>query len=162
MSALAIYTRELPAAAPFLKLFEDVSNLFIRNDHSQSGPGVGPGPGVEVGQREGLKRLLDRIVWSGPDEMMGYFSFLLVNCDGLANWLGYRIWQSLSGKEPEAGNENGNGNTNTLIPNQHNQQAETQSAAESLEIETMVSILYYPYPPAPVMTWLTPLSTTPS
>lgn len=156
MSALAIYTRELPAAAPFLKLFEDVSNLFIRNDHSQSGSG--PGPGVEVGQRERLKRLLDRIVWSGPDEMMGYFFFLLVNYDGFANWFCYRIWQSLSGKEPEAGN----GNINTLMPNQPNQQAETQSAAESLEIETMVPILYYPYPPAPIITWLTPLSPTPS
>ncbi|OJJ07019.1 hypothetical protein ASPVEDRAFT_46398 [Aspergillus versicolor CBS 583.65] len=119
LSALAIYTRELPAAAPFLRLFEDVSNLFIRNDHCQPGAGPGPGAGVEVGQREGLKRLLDRIVWSGPEEIMG-------------------IWQSISGKEPDAGTGNGTGNGNiNLTPNQPNQQTETQSAAESLEIETM-------------------------
>lgn len=78
---MAIYTRELPAAAPFLRLFEDVSNLFIRNDHYQpavgtAGAAVG-GVEVEVGQREGLKRLLDRIVWSGPEEMMGYFFLFL-------------------------------------------------------------------------------------
>ncbi|KAL3476715.1 fungal-specific transcription factor domain-containing protein [Aspergillus californicus] len=99
VSALAIYTRELPAASTFLKLFEDVSNQFVRNDHQHTGAG-----GFEEGQRQGLKRLLDRIVGSGPEEMMG-------------------IWQSLAGKEPDG---------NSLVPTQSETQLEMQTMYDSI------------------------------
>ncbi|KAL4916506.1 fungal-specific transcription factor domain-containing protein [Aspergillus aurantiobrunneus] len=121
MSALAIYTRELPAAAPHLRLFEEVSNLFIRNDHL----GFDPAP------REGLSRVLDRIVGCGPEEMEG-------------------IWHSLFGKEPETGSvigtASGTGNGIGMGSQQAQvqvpliaQQADTQTQTQSgdLGIDTM-------------------------
>lgn len=57
LSALAVYTRVLPAVAPFLRLFEDVSNLFMRNDH-----------GSEAYPSSNVRTLLNRIVSSDPSE----------------------------------------------------------------------------------------------
>lgn len=61
LSALAVYTRVLPTVAPFLRLFEDVSRLFVCNDH---GSGIYPNPKV--------RNLLNRIVSSDPSETAGY------------------------------------------------------------------------------------------
>jgi hypothetical protein len=61
LSALAVYTRVLPAVAPFLRLFEDVSNLFVCNER---GSEIHPGPKV--------RNLLDRIVSSDPSETSEY------------------------------------------------------------------------------------------
>ncbi|RJE26831.1 hypothetical protein PHISCL_00856 [Aspergillus sclerotialis] len=57
LSALAVYTRVLPAVAPFLQLFEDVSHLFVCDDH-----------GSEVRPSRKVRDLLNRIVSSDPSE----------------------------------------------------------------------------------------------
>ncbi|KAJ6123230.1 hypothetical protein N7512_005695 [Penicillium capsulatum] len=57
LSALAVYTRVLPAVAPFLRLFEDVSNLFVCNDY-----------GSEAYPSSNVRSLLNRIVSSDPSE----------------------------------------------------------------------------------------------
>lgn len=72
LSALAVYTRVLPTVAPFLRLFEDVSRLFVCNDH---GSGIYPNPKV--------RNLLNRIVSSDPSETAGYvedWSFFFFFC----------------------------------------------------------------------------------
>lgn len=61
LSALAVYTRVLPSVAPFLQLFEDVSNLFVRNDH-----------GSEIHPTSKVRHVLNRIVSSDPSEVSGY------------------------------------------------------------------------------------------
>lgn len=61
LSALAVYTRVLPAVAPFLRLFEDVSNLFVCDNH---GSEIHPSPKV--------RNLLNRIICSDPSETAGY------------------------------------------------------------------------------------------
>lgn len=61
LSALAVYTRVLPAVAPFLRLFENVSNLFVRDNHDS---GIHPSPKV--------RDLLNRIISSDPSETSGY------------------------------------------------------------------------------------------
>lgn len=61
LSALAVYTRVLPTVAPFLRLFENVSNLFLGEDHSSE---IRPSPKV--------RELLNRIVSSDPSETPGY------------------------------------------------------------------------------------------
>ena len=57
LSALAVYTRVLPAVAPFMRLFEDVSNLFVCNDH-----------GSDIPPSSKVRSLLNRIVSSDPSE----------------------------------------------------------------------------------------------
>lgn len=61
LSALAVYTRVLPSVTPFLRLFEDVSNLFVCNDH-----------GSEIHPSLKVRSLLNRIVSSDPSETSGY------------------------------------------------------------------------------------------
>lgn len=61
LSALAVYTRVLPAVAPFLRLFEDLSNLLVCDDH---GSEIHPSPEV--------RNVLNRIVSSDPSETPGY------------------------------------------------------------------------------------------
>lgn len=61
LSALSVYTRVLPAVAPFLRLFEDVSKLFVCNDR---GADVHPCPKV--------RNLLNRIISSDPSETSEY------------------------------------------------------------------------------------------
>ncbi|KAI2689285.1 transcriptional regulator family: Fungal Specific TF [Penicillium roqueforti] len=60
LSALAVYTRVLPAIAPFLRLFEDLSNLLVYDDNSSDTP-----PSPEV------RNVLNRIVSSDPSEASG-------------------------------------------------------------------------------------------
>ncbi|KAJ5107179.1 hypothetical protein N7456_003854 [Penicillium angulare] len=60
LSALAIYARMLPSVAPFLHLFEMLSDLFVRNDHTS-----GDYPMV------GLRKILNNIVSSDPSETSG-------------------------------------------------------------------------------------------
>ncbi|OQE21605.1 hypothetical protein PENFLA_c014G01717 [Penicillium flavigenum] len=60
LSALAVYTRVLPATAPFLRLFEDLSNLLLYDDN---GSDIHPSPGV--------RNALNRIVSSDPSEASG-------------------------------------------------------------------------------------------
>ncbi|CAG8020474.1 unnamed protein product [Penicillium nalgiovense] len=60
LSALAVYTRVLPATAPFLRLFEDLSNLLLYDDN---GSDVHPSPEVRYA--------LNRIVSSDPSEASG-------------------------------------------------------------------------------------------
>lgn len=64
LSALAVYTRVLPAVAPFLRLFEDVSNRFVGDNH---GSEIHPGPKT--------RSLLNRIVSSDPSEASGYMPY---------------------------------------------------------------------------------------
>ncbi|KAJ5095636.1 hypothetical protein NUU61_004992 [Penicillium alfredii] len=65
LSALAVYTRVLPSVAPFLQLFEDVSNLFVRNDH-----------GSEIHPTSKVRHVLNRIVSSDPSEVSGILQSL--------------------------------------------------------------------------------------
>ena len=59
--ALAIYTRALPAVAPFLHLFEKLSNVFIcENQESE----------IHVSAK--VRDVLNRIVSSDPSETSGY------------------------------------------------------------------------------------------
>lgn len=60
LSALAVYTRVLPAIAPFLRLFEDLSNLLVYDDHKSDSH-----PSPEV------RNVLNRIVSSDPSEASG-------------------------------------------------------------------------------------------
>ncbi|KAJ5333384.1 uncharacterized protein N7506_007167, partial [Penicillium brevicompactum] len=60
LSALAVYTRVLPAIAPFLRLFEDLSNLLVYDDNRSDTP-----PSPEV------RNVLNRIVSSDPSEASG-------------------------------------------------------------------------------------------
>ncbi|KAJ5995853.1 hypothetical protein N7481_002830 [Penicillium waksmanii] len=57
-SALAVYTRVLPSVAPFLRLFEDVANKVVRDDHDTE---FSPSPEVQS--------LLSRIISSDPSEI---------------------------------------------------------------------------------------------
>ena len=61
LSALAVYTRVLPAVAPFLRLFEDLSNLLVCDDH---GSEIHPSPEV--------RNVLNRIISSDPSETPRY------------------------------------------------------------------------------------------
>lgn len=71
LSALAVYTRVLPAVAPFLRLFEDVSKLFVCNDR---GADVHPCPKV--------RDLLNRIISSDPSETSEYvWNVEVVQCN---------------------------------------------------------------------------------
>ncbi|OJJ80669.1 uncharacterized protein ASPGLDRAFT_51083 [Aspergillus glaucus CBS 516.65] len=65
LSALAVYTRVLPAVAPFLRLFEDLSNLLVCDDH---GSEIHPSPEV--------RNVLNRIVSSDPSETPGILHLL--------------------------------------------------------------------------------------
>ncbi|QKX63019.1 uncharacterized protein TRUGW13939_10187 [Talaromyces rugulosus] len=60
LSALAIYARMLPSVAPFLHLFEMLSDLFVRNDHASGEYPVGE-----------VRRVLNKIVSSDPSETSG-------------------------------------------------------------------------------------------
>ncbi|KAJ6094925.1 hypothetical protein N7467_002438 [Penicillium canescens] len=60
LSALAVYTRVLPAVAPFLRLFEDLSNLLVCDDHE-----------FETHPSHKLRTILNRIVSSDPSEAPG-------------------------------------------------------------------------------------------
>ncbi|KAJ5232180.1 hypothetical protein N7468_005136 [Penicillium chermesinum] len=60
LSALAVYTRVLPAVAPFLRLYEDVSNLFLGEDHTS-----------EIRPDSKVRALLNKIVSSDPSETPG-------------------------------------------------------------------------------------------
>ncbi|KZN91055.1 putative transcriptional regulatory protein [Penicillium chrysogenum] len=60
LSALAVYTRVLPATAPFLRLFEDLSNILLYDDN---GADIHPSPEV--------RNALNRIVSSDPSEASG-------------------------------------------------------------------------------------------
>ncbi|KAJ5569880.1 uncharacterized protein N7459_009310 [Penicillium hispanicum] len=57
LSGLAVYTRVLPAVAPFLRLFENVSNLFVCDDR-----------GPEVLPNVKVRSLLNKIVSSDPSD----------------------------------------------------------------------------------------------
>lgn len=61
LSALAVYTRVLPAVAPFLRIFEDVSNRFVCENHCS-----------EIQPSLKTRNLLNRIVSSDPSEATGY------------------------------------------------------------------------------------------
>lgn len=61
LSALAVYTRVLPAVAPFLRLFEDVSNRFVGENH-----------GSDIYLSQKTRNLLNRIVSSDPSQASGY------------------------------------------------------------------------------------------
>lgn len=67
LSALAIYARILPSVAPFLHLFEMLSDLFVRNDHAS-----GEYPMGEV------RRVLNKIVSSDPSETSGCVLYSLL------------------------------------------------------------------------------------
>ena len=86
LSALAVYTRVLPAVAPFLQLFEDVSHLFVCDDH---GSEIRPSPKV--------RDLLNRIVSSDPSETSRYVADRQIRYPSLSILsVTYRILQSLS------------------------------------------------------------------
>ncbi|KAJ5111988.1 hypothetical protein N7532_000033 [Penicillium argentinense] len=57
LSALAVYTRVLPGVEPFLRLFEDVSNLFVHDGHTS-----------ETHQTPKVRDLLNKIISSDPSE----------------------------------------------------------------------------------------------
>ncbi|KAJ6171843.1 hypothetical protein N7470_000910 [Penicillium chermesinum] len=65
LSALAVYTRVLPAVAPFLRLYEDVSNLFLGEDHTS-----------EIRPDSKVRALLNKIVSSDPSETPGILNSL--------------------------------------------------------------------------------------
>ncbi|KAJ6185944.1 hypothetical protein N7519_007245 [Penicillium mononematosum] len=60
LSALAVYTRVLPATAPFLRLFEDLSNILLYDDN-----------GADIHPSHEVRNALNRIVSSDPSEASG-------------------------------------------------------------------------------------------
>ncbi|KAJ5470470.1 hypothetical protein N7530_007827 [Penicillium desertorum] len=60
LSALAVYTRVLPATAPFLRLFEDLSNILLYDDN-----------GSDIHPSREVRNALNRIVSSDPSEASG-------------------------------------------------------------------------------------------
>lgn len=58
LSALSVYTRVLPAVAPFLRLFEELSNLLVC--------------GAETNSSLNVRDILNRVVSSDPSETPGY------------------------------------------------------------------------------------------
>lgn len=58
LSALSVYTRVLPDVAPFLRLFEELSNLLIYADSTHPSPKV--------------RRILNRVISSDPSETPKY------------------------------------------------------------------------------------------
>lgn len=72
LMALSVYTRVLPSVAPFLRLFENVSNRFFCDHHVTE---THPSPEV--------RNLLNKIISSDPSETSGYV--ILVNFQGMIN-----------------------------------------------------------------------------
>lgn len=60
LSALSVYTRVLPAIAPFLRLFEDLSNLLVYGEQPSDT------------QLPEVRSVLNRIVSSDPSEASGW------------------------------------------------------------------------------------------
>ena len=56
-----MYTRVLPAASPFLRVFEDISNLFVGDDDHRN-----------TIRSPKVRHVLNRIVSSDPSEASGY------------------------------------------------------------------------------------------
>lgn len=63
LSALSVYTRVLPDVAPFLRLFEELSNLLIYADSTHPSPKV--------------RGILNKVISSSPSETPKYVYVLV-------------------------------------------------------------------------------------